>query len=197
MKEYNLGALQSESLRWTAHYPYMLNQPPAKTAQGSNYDTLQAHAKANGKTSLLGTPIFLPCTLKYEDEFDTLEVELQGEPMIVFRLNKTIVKTAIDSKQGSFKELYSQDDYGISIKGFLFNNEANEYPEKAVRDLRNILEKQKHLRITNALARIFGVTYIAVESAEVNCIEGAQNYIAYQVNAVSDQLFDIKLKQKK
>lgn len=197
MKEYNLSTLQGKSLQWTAHYPYIFNQAPAKTAQGSDYDKLQAHAKVNGKTSLIGTPVFLPCTLKYEDEFDALEVELQGEPMIVFRMNKTIVKTAIDSKLGTFKELYSQEDYGITIKGFLFNKDANEYPEKDVRDLRNILEKQKHLRITNALARIFGVTYIAVESAEVNCIEGAQNYVAYQINALSDQLFNIKLKQKK
>jgi hypothetical protein len=197
MKEYNLSELQTNSLRWSGRYPYIFNGVPAKTAEASSYDSLKAHAQAKGKTSLLGTPIFLPCTLKFEDENDPLELELQGEPMIVFRMNKTIIKTAIDGKQGTFKELYSQDDYGITLRGFLFNNEANEYPEQAVRDFRTILEKQKHIKIINALARIFGVTYIAVENAEVTCVEGAQNYVAYQINALSDQLFDIKLKQKK
>lgn len=197
MTEYNLSVLQDRSLQWTRNYPYIFNQSPAKTAQADNYDTLKARAKAEGTTSLLGTPIFLPTTLKYEDEYDTLEVKLQGEPMVQVRMNKTIVKTAIDGKSGTFKELYSHDDYGITFRGFLFNEKENKHPEQLMRELRNILDKQKHIRVINDFLKIFGITYIAVESADVNLIEGAQNYVAYQISAVSDMLHDIKLKQKK
>lgn len=197
MVEFTFKDLQSNAEGGSRFAPYFFNGVPAKTAEGEKYQNLEQHVAKKGKTSLLGTPIFMPCALEFQDKNDSVKLDLYGEPLIQVTMNKTIIKTPIDGKKGTFKELYSMNDYAVIIRGYIMNDDGNDYPEAEVRKLRTMLERPKHLRVVNELCRIFGISYIAVESADFPAVEGAQNYQPFQINALSDALFDIKLKQKK
>lgn len=140
------------------------------------------------ETSLLGTPIFLPCTIE--------NVRLQNEPIISLGFSKTLIKTPIDSNDGTFKELFAMNDWAISIRGIIVNEEEDDLPEDDLRKLRGLIERKTHLKVTNRLLNLFGINYLAIENGSVPAEVGAQSWQPYEFNCLSDKVFDLELKKK-
>ena len=62
---------------------------------------------------------------------------LPNEPIVEINGSKTIIKTPIDGQDGTFKELYSKNDWDITIRGIAVNEdeESDDYPEEIVSKL--------------------------------------------------------------
>jgi hypothetical protein len=151
-----------------------------------NLDKNEAVDITERQYSLLGTPIFLPCKLE--------GIELPNEPIIQISGSKTIIKTQIDGQDGTFKELYSLNDYQVTIRGVVTNEENDDYPEDIIRKIRTICELKKSVTIINALTSLFDINKIAIESFSFPAVEGQISMQAYEINASSDRDFELKIK---
>lgn len=130
--------------------------------------------------ALNGVPLFMPCQLD--------GVQLPNEPIIEISGGKRMVTTPIDGNDGTFKELYSIDDYKITIRGVCVQTDgSNEYPEQQVRQLHELYKQKKELRIMNALATIFGIEYISIQDMQLPAIEGVTGAQPYIISALSDK----------
>lgn len=138
-------------------------------------------------TGVLGAPIHLPCTLG--------DMRLPNEPLIELSAQKRIVMTDIDGQDGSFKELYSNGDMRLVIRGVcVYDDRPDEYPEDQVRALRNVLETRKHVPITNRLTAMWNVEFVAVESYSFPAVPGELGMQAYEIIALSDREFALSLR---
>lgn len=153
------------------------------------YDRLDTLAATKGKPGLYGSVIALPCTLG--------DMELPGEPLISLALSRTIIKTPIDGNDGTFKELYSNGDYQVTIRGVLVSHEDPEnYPEDLVRQLRTVVETNKHVAITNALTTLFNIKFVAIEEVNWPDMAGQIGAQYYEIRCTSDKEFALKVREQ-
>lgn len=105
-----------------------------------------------------------------------LLVKVPGEGLLMINdvamsvsLQKNIVKTALIGRAGTVKEYVSDGDYQIAMAvGLVAINDRGEiidqYPEKAVEQLREILERPEALEVSSGFLNLFGINSIVVSS---------------------------------
>lgn len=156
----------------------------AVVPQGSVLATRETPELKFDRTSVLGTAIHFPMQFN--------GYELPNEPMVSISGKNRIVKTAVDGQDGTFKELFSRDDYMITIKGIAVNEEnEEEYPEQIVRKLRELCEGGS-VEVTNKILSYFNVKYLAIESYSFPAVEGVM-WQAYEIQCLSDKPYDLEL----
>lgn len=160
----------------------------------SNFDTADENVD---QLSLLGTPIFMPCTLSYQDASGkTKRIQLPNEPILEISFQKEIIKTVIDSQKGSFKELFAYGDYAVTIRGVIVpEDDTDDYPEELVRQLHELEQLKTAIEIDCKITTIFGIDKIVIESGNIPGGEGFHALQPYQLNCLSDFTFDIELKK--
>lgn len=146
-----------------------------------------------------GVVYYMPTQLQISlpDEPEELW-QLPNEPLISISGQKTVIKTAIDGYKGSFKEGFSIDDFAITIRGLAINDSRDneDYPEELVRKLRRICEIQGSVKVVNDLLAMFGVTRLVIESYDFPDFPGAPSVQPYVFQCVSDQEFELELRQR-
>lgn len=135
------------------------------------------------KTSVMGTPIFMPCTI---DGYD-----MPNEPLIEIAGSKSIVKTDLAGYAGTVKEDMGMDDYAILIRGVVTNDDAEEFPVDAIRRLRELCEKREGLSISSPILRLFNINQIVIENWRFPAVAGELSVQAYEFQCLSD--FDPEL----
>lgn len=160
-----------------------------KVVVPNGYERLDTLLATKGREGIYGSVIALPCSLD--------DVALPGEPLISISQSKNIIKTAIDGNDGTFKELYSNGDYQITIRGVATNpDDPENYPADLVRQLRTIAETRKHVKITNDITTLFNIMHVAIEDVmwpdEVGQI-GAQYFV---FRCSSDKEFTLKFRER-
>ena len=130
-----------------------------------------------------------PCrlALKKGGKFWTLPLE----PTISIKASKTVVRRNIAKATGSgtVKEVFSLDDYEISIEGLLQGADDN-FPEADFSKLQSFLQPLQNIVIQSRLTDLVGIDLICVVDWEYPATPGLENQ-AYQFTAYSDQYFDL------
>lgn len=143
--------------------------------------------KKQGPTDLLGQPFFMPTKL---DGY-----LLPNEPIIEIVGSKRIIETAIDDADGTFKEGFALDDYGITIRGIAIDDKnPEEYPWDIMRKIRSIYEKRQAIAIDNELTAMFNIEQIAIYDMRLIGEPGAESYQPYELICKSDKVFELELK---
>ncbi|MFC5408005.1 DUF6046 domain-containing protein [Larkinella bovis] len=114
------------------------------------------------------------------------------EPLISMRGRNIIVRRNISKKKGigSVKEIWSQDDYTIRIRGIFMSSVEGEMPESNLSTLKQLLEAKQSLTISCKLTDIMGVTLFAPEEWELPETSGLKNQY-FQISGYSDQDFEL------
>lgn len=160
---------------------------PYKTATGDTVKPNDYTDYTGEGLSLLGTPFFMRTSLDGE--------RLPNEPLIDIAGGKKIVTTEIDGSEGTFKELYSIDDYKITIRGLCIQDDgSNEYPQEQVRNLSELYAQNRELKITNAFANMLGIAYIVIVSIDFPKLEGVTGMQPYVISALSDKRIQLTIK---
>lgn len=142
--------------------------------------------------SQLGNKLFMPCELN--DEYSLGKFQLPNEPIVEVRGGKRIVKTEIDGMDGTFKELFSLDDYQVTIRGLIVQEDgSNNYPQEAVRTLRDFCELQHEVTINCEITNYFNIAQIVIESWEFPALEGFPGVQPYILNCLSDKDYKLVL----
>ena len=131
----------------------------------------------------LGTPIFMPVKLG--------DYQLPFEPLVEINGGKSIVRTPLAGFNGTVKENMGLDDYAITIRGIVLNEDSDDYPEAEVLRLRRLFEQTESLDIVCPLLSLFNINRIAIESLRLPAEEGVLHYQPYEFTGYSD--FDVEL----
>lgn len=169
--------------------PYTALEAGSTVVAASAYTPMLVGGTDAERTGLLGTPIHLPCELG--------GMMLPNEPMIDIAGEKLIVKTPIDGNDGTFKELYSNGDLQVTIRGICVDQgDPDSYPEDQVRRLRNVINQKQHVRVVNRLTALFGVEYLAIESWSFPAVPGELGMQGYELRCSSDRQFALNLRER-
>jgi hypothetical protein len=109
---------------------------------------------------------------------------------------KTIVKTAMAERQGTVKELYSSDDYSISLKGFFIDDANRIWPEEDLKAFKRLFEIQTAVVLENALANVFleKDQKVVIESFELPAVEGGRKHVRpFSIELESDSIFTLEV----
>jgi len=136
--------------------------------------------------------IWLPTRFFKEDGKEFLFL-----PYSVIKISgkKTIVKTPMAERQGTVKELFSIDDYSISIKGFLIDDENRLWPEEQLKALKELYELQQAVILENALTNVFLINSqkVVIESLELPEVEGGRKHVRpFNMQLESDSIFTLE-----
>lgn len=147
-------------------------------------------------TEFMGQEIWLP--VKFVD----LPTSVNGGrelllPYSVIKISgkKTIVKTALPERRGTVKELFSIDDYSISIKGFLIDDKRI-WPEEQLRVLKDLVETNEAVHLDNALTNVFldKDTRVVIEDFDLPEVEGGRKHIRpFSMKLESDSVFTLEI----
>lgn len=109
---------------------------------------------------------------------------------------KTIVKTAMAERQGTVKELYSTDDYSISLKGFFIDDKNRLWPEEDLKAFKRLFELQTAVELDNALTDVFlgSDQKVVIESFELPEVEGGRKHVRpFNIQLESDSIFTLEV----
>lgn len=145
-------------------------------------------------TSKLGQPYY------DTDEFGReyfLPVRLDGYlvPFAVMAITskKTIVSTPLPERGGTVKELISIDDYVISIKGVLVDDDGN-YPDEQITAVQAIFLKNASVELRSALSDIFltGEHRVVIREIKWPAVAGIEHVKPFEIDCESDVIFTLE-----
>lgn len=108
--------------------------------------------------------------------------------LLSIRQEKNIVKTAVQGRNGTVKELISDGDYSVSIRGIILPNEDedNDYPLEAVARIRELCSIPAAIPIESELLNMLGIYALVIELVEFIDTEATPNIQAFTMACVSD-----------
>lgn len=209
--KFNLGKLFEDTFGYrSAAFSLQMNATDTKVAISEN----AAGGAPYYTKDVLGREYYLPVKLTYNQEKKIASKIVSGikiddtkvlgtksfdlpYPIISISSKKKIVETVLIGRKGTAKELISCQDYEINIKGFLIS-ENGLYPEKLVKELRDIFELNSTIAIANVITDIFllrpdrtGSDEVVLKELKLTPIKGVKNIVAYELNMVSDEPFNL------
>lgn len=142
--------------------------------------------------SILGTPVYEQISFKFGADI----YRLPDTVLVDVKRQKTIVKTSIAGRKGTVKEMVSDDDDAITIRGLIINPKGNAYPEAAVKELNKWFEINKELEIISPiLNNIFSIYNIVVETFDCPRVEGTPSVQPFTIAALSDEPIELLIKR--
>jgi len=138
-----------------------------------------------------GIAMVMPIRLKLESWPDwwTLPVE----PLLSLKgRNQVAVRNVAKGKaRGSIKELWTQDDYTITIQGVLQNiDDENAFPEAALSLLREVCEAREAVQIDCDMLRFFDIYRVVIEDYDFPFTSG-EHLQNYTLKCISDDITDL------
>lgn len=136
----------------------------------------------------LGTPVWSDIILKGGD------ITLQLLTVLcVVNMQKNIVKTVIQGRNGTVKEYISDGDYQIQIVGGFFDQQKDRYPIEKVQDLITICKLSEAVEVYSPFLQLFNIYEIVIESYEIPQDKGKQNSQLFNLKCVSDEPLPLTL----
>jgi hypothetical protein len=142
--------------------------------------------------SYLGTPVFAPFAFEdgnYEKNKEIIKyagIRLDTA-LIDVSLEKNIVRTQIQGRNGTVKEYISDGDYIISVKALLVSPNMSLAPESAMRKLINLFSVPDSLPVKSDFLQLFSIYRIVIEKPSFKQVQGFNNMIAVEFSAYSDE----------
>ena len=138
----------------------------------------------------LGRQVMLPVTLRFGGK--SIKIVCCTVRVIG---SKTIVKTALSERAGTFKELFTIGDWEFTVKGVLIG-EGRSLPDDDMYLLKQAFETSEPLELSNAVADLFLDTgnYVVMENLEFLEVEGrSPQHRPFSMTLVSDNIHELIL----
>ncbi|MBB6131328.1 DUF6046 domain-containing protein [Mucilaginibacter lappiensis] len=155
-------------------------------------------------TSVLGTPIFEQITLTVPAIVTAGKITspekiytLPDWPLFDITGQRNVVKTPMQGKDGTVKEYISDDDYAITIRGFLINYDSWEYPEQQLQELMQVINAKVAIGITSQVFNLLDIHNIVIERWSFPAVEAYQNMQPFELECTSDQPVELEIKSVK
>jgi len=138
----------------------------------------------------VGVPTLTSLVLK---KADGQELKLK-ECICMVTMEKNIVQTALQGRNGTIKEYVSDGDYQVEIAAAI-SSECDAYPELELKNLMSFLTSNDSLLVgDDTFLSLFGITNLIVKSYGFGQ-ETHSNRQTFNVCCLSDTAYEIKLKE--
>jgi len=158
-------------------------------------------------TSQLGTPVFSNVDFisgSYLDlegnEVNYLEEDgglIFDTVLIGVSMNKNIVKTPIQGRNGTVKEYISDGDFRVNIRGVITsasNDNPDHYPEDEVKKLMEVCRANASIELASFyLNDVFNVQNVVIENYTFPQREGTYNTQLFELECVSDNPVEVEI----
>jgi hypothetical protein len=139
----------------------------------------------------LGTPVMQDITFGSVDYTDpqtgatkrTKEIKLI-DILLSVNLAKIIVKTQIEGRRGTIKEYIGEDDWQITINGFLLAGNG-QTPSDAIIDLKNMVRAHAPIRVVCAWLNNLDIFNIVIKDFSMEQEPGGYSKQAFTITAIS------------
>jgi hypothetical protein len=155
-------------------------------------------------TSVLGTPIYEQIVLTIPAIITGGKVTspqktytLPDWPLFDITGQRNIIKTPMQGKDGTVKEYISDDDYLITIRGFLINYDSPGYPEQQLQELMQVINAKVAIGITSQVFNLLDIHNIVIERWSFPAVEGYENMQPFELECTSDQPVELEIKSVK
>ena len=144
------------------------------------------------KHDWLAVPTLTALTLAYGGK-NRQEIILK-ECVCMVTLEKNIVQTALQGRNGTIKEYISDGDYQVEIAAAI-TSEKDDYPKEELKKLMGMLQTNESIDVAanNDFLNLFGISNLIVKSYGFNQ-ETHSNRQTFTVCCLSDLPYEIKLK---
>jgi hypothetical protein len=153
------------------------------------------------QTLVNGKEIWLPTKFRglNNKDFNNGEMDLPYT-VISIKASASWVKTPLADRQGSAKELYTIDDYQVTLKGFLIDLEKRIWPYDDLVGLNKIHQSGEPFELDNALSNIClknkdnAECKVVMTSFELLPVEGGRKHVRpFVMQLESDNIFTLEL----
>lgn len=146
--------------------------------------------------SYLGTPVYDQLIFPAEGNE---EIQLINDLVIndvIFRVTrlKIIVKTPVQGRKGTVKELVTLGDYQIEIMGKIVSEYPNQKPIDKLRELLKVESYEGNVSVAVKFLSAFDIETILIERIECTEERGFYNEIPFTIMAVSDDPIELQLR---
>ena len=135
-------------------------------------------------TSYLGTPIFTNVTLT-DGGSNTIQLD-----SVTVDVSQTIdiKETTVQGRTGKVKELISDSDFSVTIKGFLTSMDMYKYPKSDVKTLLLICKAPRSIKVTSDFLLQFGIHEVTIKAYTIDQTskEGYNNVQPFTLTCVSN-----------
>ncbi len=144
----------------------------------------------SGSSDWVGIPTLISLTLK---KADGQKLELK-ECICMVTMEKNIVQTALQGRNGTIKEYINDGDYQVEIAAAI-SSECDAYPKSELENLMSFLTINDSLLVgDDTFLSLFGITNLIVKSYGFNQ-ETHSNRQTFTMCCLSDTAYEIKLKE--
>lgn len=121
------------------------------------------------------------------------ELELWN-PIMRITARKTVIETPMVEMPGSVKEIISNDDYVINIKGIIKRPNGT-WPDTELEQLKRLWDLRAAIEIESALTGIFlkGNEYVVLTNMSIPDKPGSTEAVLYELEMVSDTIFPLEI----
>lgn len=146
----------------------------------------------------LGTPVYSNLIFNSRANPDTQDPDARTPDLILdtvimeINMEKNVIRTSIQGRNGTVKEYISMGDYEIFIQGIIVAEQAQVSPKDIVKALKDLLEVPDSLEVSSDFLQIFSIHNIVVLGYTIGQIMGSHNQIPFTIRAVSDQPIEVR-----
>lgn len=178
-EDYKLGTLPGYSM-------------PGGTAEGTEPINKSEEKWSGGGDYWLGRTVLTDMVVKVPDE----GLLMMNDVTVNVSLQKEVVKTALVGRAGTIKEYITDGDYQLSMSVGLVATDDNgeiidQYPERAVAQLREILERPEALEVSSAFLDVFGIRRMVVTGFSAKQMTHSNRQVI-EITALSDTEYVIE-----
>ncbi len=143
--------------------------------------------------SALGTPVFDRLTLKDPESGLSIDIDT-----VLFEVTqkRNVVATPVQGLDNSFKELISNGDYEILIKGVLVDINPQRFPFDDMNTLIRLCSTGGELDCTSDFLSIFNIYHLVPTYPKFQQRLGAQNFQPFEITCLSDNPIELKLDEQ-
>lgn len=181
-----------------------LRQVNPKQFQGENIEK-----EFSDRVSFLGTPVFSNLEIpsgQYRDNNGQV-VNFSGVRIdtVLFEVSieKNIVRTPINGRDGTVKQFISLGDYAINCQGILIGESdsanagfdvkrTNKVPESELRKLNEIFKIPQEIEVISEFLDFFDISTVVVQGANFSQREGFRDSIYFNIGMLSDAPIELK-----
>ncbi len=117
---------------------------------------------------------------------DNSQGYLAPPPMVSFRREKHVVRTAIERSGFDVIENFGLKPFEIRMQGIIIDYEDHNYPQKLLKKVNAMFEASGTYAVVGTIFNDLGIDEVFFESGfEVSFVEGFIDTVKYRVNAIS------------
>lgn len=142
--------------------------------------------------SSLGTPVFCDLWLRYKENDEVIEDLYFDWILVDVNMEKLIVTTAVEGRDGTVKEYISDGDYMVTLRGGVSTPFSRAYPKDTVAKLVSLVKKKVALEVVSQFLFQFGITSLVVKGYNIPQMQGYQNEQPFSITCLSDSPINLR-----